>query len=56
MQDSAPKSGEPQADVEDEPQPKRRGRKGLIPDEFEMDCWEPSLRDKLRKAGGPKGS
>ncbi|MBT8444342.1 MAG: hypothetical protein KJO13_06325 [Gammaproteobacteria bacterium] len=35
-------------------QKRQRSRNGLVADEFDMDCWEPSLRDKLHKASGRK--
>jgi hypothetical protein len=46
----------PQADetAESPKQKQPRSRNGPVADEFDMDCWEPSLRDKLHKAGGRK--
>jgi len=57
MPNPARKPREAKADSAPEPPKKQpRSRNGLIADEFEMDCWEPSLRDKLRKASGRKKS
>jgi len=58
MPNPAQKQRVPQAEkTADAPKQKRpRSRNGLVADEFDMDCWEPSLRDKLTKAGGGKQS
>jgi len=58
MPNPAQKQRVPRADeTVDAPTQKRpRSRNGLVADEFDMDCWEPSLRDKLNKAGGRKKS
>jgi hypothetical protein len=50
------KNREAQVEATPEPQKKKQplSRNGLIAEEFEMDCWEPSLRDRLHKASGQK--
>jgi hypothetical protein len=46
----APKSEDSSAD---EPaHPPAKSRTGLVKDEFDTDCWEPSLKDRLRRATG----
>jgi len=47
-----PKSDEASPDARLGAMPK--SRKGLVKDEFDTDCWEPSLKDRLRKATGRK--
>lgn len=57
----APASKKPDVHSESvEPEsPQKRGqvrRDGLVADEFDMDCWEPSLAERMRKLGGRRKS
>jgi len=49
-----PRESKAESTAEQPAQKQPRSRNGLVADEFDMDCWEPSLRDKLHKAGGRK--
>ncbi|MGI9342646.1 MAG: hypothetical protein ACR2QV_07330 [Gammaproteobacteria bacterium] len=51
----APKSDDDSSDnssADESAHPPAKSRKGLIKDEFDTDCWEPSLKDRLRRATG----
>jgi len=50
MPSSAKKKPGPQTDSAEPAASK--SRKGLVKDEFDTDCWEPSLKDRLRRATG----
>ena len=54
---SARKRSDPQsgsADLESTQVRRVKRRKALIKDESDMYCWEPSLQERMRNAGGSK--